>query len=238
MNILVIGMGIVGKATARVFNELGYNVLCRDINGNRPTSDICFVCVPEDSITEAIRGVETGCLVVRSTTIPGTIASLGDHICHNPCFIREETAQEDSMYPRMIVIGECCKNHGDILERLYSNFSAPIFRIDITTSEMIKLALNCYLATQISFWNELKRICDRLGISSDRVAEVCKRDDRVSKYGTLWHGHPFKGRCLPKDLGHMVGLFITYGEDAKLLEAVGLVNRSCESELYIASRTK
>jgi len=235
MKILVIGMGVVGRTTAKGFSELGHTVLCRDIDGDRPASDVCFICTPEGEVAKAIKGIETGCLTVRSTTVPGTIVSLGEHVCHNPCFIREETAYEDFIHPHMIVIGECCKAHGDVLEKLYSSFDAPIFRVDVTTSETIKLTLNCYLATLVSFWNEIKGICDKLSVSSSEVAEVCKSDTRVSKYGTLRYGYPFNGGCLPKDLNHMVELFKTEGMTAELLEAVETVNRSLESELYIAS---
>lgn len=237
MKILVIGMGVVGKTAARGFSELGHDVVCRDLNGDRPVSDICFICTPEREVNKAIRGIETGCLVVMSTTVPSTIASLGNHICHNPCFIREKTAYDDFMHPQMTIIGECCQAHGDMLESLYSGFGAPIFRVDVTTSEMIKLTLNSYLATLISFWNEIKGVCDKLGISSAEVAEVCKRDSRVSKYGTLRHGHAFEG-CLPKDLRHMVELFKACGTDAELLKAAESINRSLESELYIASGAK
>lgn len=218
-------MGIVGKTTARGFSELGHSVVCRDLNGDRPASDVCFICTPESEVDKAIKGIETGCLVIRSTTVPGTISSLGEHLCHNPCFIREKTAYEDFVHPQMIVIGKCCQAHGDILEGLYSNFTVPIFRVGVTTSEMIKLTLNSYLATQISFWNEIKPICDKLGISSSEVAEVCKGDARVSKYGTLWHGRPFDGQCLPKDLKHMLELLKAHGTEAKLLEAVESINK-------------
>lgn len=235
MKILIVGMGVVGRTTARGFSELGHNVVCRDIGGDRPVSDVCFICTPEGEVAKAIKDIETGCLTVRSTTVSGTIASLGDHICHNPCFIREKTAYEDFMHPPMIVVGECCKAHGDAVEKLYSGFGAPIFRVDVTTAEMIKLTLNCYLATLISFWNEIKQVCDKLDISVNEVAEVCKSDIRVSEYGTLKYGYPFNGGCLTKDLRHMVELFKTEGIAAELLEAVESVNRSLEGELYIGA---
>lgn len=235
MKILIVGMGVVGRTTARGFSELGHNVVCRDIGGDRPVSDVCFICTPEGEVARAIEGIKTGCLIVRSTTVPGTVASLSEHICHNPCFGREKTAYEDFMHPPMIVVGECCKAHGDAVEKLYSGFGAPIFRVDVTTAEMIKLTLNCYLATLISFWNEIKGICDKLGVSSREVAEVCKSDTRVSEYGALRLGHPFNGGCLPKDLRHMVELFRAEGIASELLEAVESVNRSVESELYIGA---
>jgi len=248
MKILIVGMGVVGRTTAKGFSELGHTVICRDLGGDRPVSDVCFICTPEaevgwgtshflpGEVGKAMIGVETGCLVIRSTTVPGTIDHLGGHICHNPCFIRAETAYKDFMHPQMTVIGECCKTHGDILEELYSGFGTPIFRVDVITSEMIKLTMNSYFATLISFWNEIKPICDKLGVSSDKVAEVCKGDNRVSRYGTLRHGHPFGWPCLPKDLRHMIELFETWGISVELLRAVESVNRSIESELYIASR--
>jgi predicted dinucleotide-binding enzyme len=55
MRILVIGMGVVGKTTARGFSELGHSVMCRDLNGDRPVSDVCFICTPEGEVENAVK---------------------------------------------------------------------------------------------------------------------------------------------------------------------------------------
>jgi GDP-mannose 6-dehydrogenase len=221
MKILVVGMGTVGKSTAAGFSKLGHSVECCDLGDNPPASDVCFVCVPEIEVPNAVKYIETGCLVVRSTTIPGTVASLG-HVCHNPSFVREASAIEDFDKPDMVLIGECCKYHGDILADLYSVFPSPIVRTDPTTSEIVKLTLNAYLTIQITFWNEINLITKKLNISASVVSDICKKDHRVSCYGDFYS--PFGGKCLSKDVKQMCNLFESHGVEPELFNSVIRIN--------------
>jgi len=144
-----------------------------------------------------------GLIVVRSTTPPGTITDLqqkfGRHILHNPEFLRERNALDDFMFPDRILIGECCREHGDILASLYEHFHAPIIRVTPTISETIKIATNAWLYTQIEFWNEVKEKCEALGIPPQVVANAVIMDPRISNYGSKMIGNKPSGKCLPKD---------------------------------------
>ena len=180
-------------------------------------------------------------VVVKSTVVPGTtetvvIPTLEEYsgkkagefgICMNPEFLTEisETWSKDTGTKKefstedRIVIGEYDKKSGDALEELYTPLGKPIFRTNLKTAELIKYASNCMLATKISYWNEICLICERVGIDSEKVADIVAQDPRIGKYGTV-HGKAFGGTCLPKDLKAFVSFAERYKE-AKLLKSLG-----------------
>jgi UDP-glucose 6-dehydrogenase len=90
---------------------------------------------------------------------------------------------------------------------------------------MVKLSLNAYLHTLISFWNEVHLICERLGLPSDLVGRLCAEDPRVPAYGALQHGEPVGGRCLPKDLAQLIGVAQETQYSPDLLLAARLLNQ-------------
>ncbi len=196
--------------------------------------EIIFICVREEYVEDVIQTLKDSALtwnfiVIRSTVNPGTTEALsnnyGLHICHNPEFLTEAQSQWDFLNPGRIVFGECCKKHGDILQQLYMPFLVPIIRTtNRKTSEMIKLSTNACFSSMISFWNEVKQICDKLGINSTEVGAVVCKDARISNYGARFHGRPFGGFCLPKDLNHMLEVAAAVHYDAPLMTAIKTVN--------------
>ena len=198
-------------------------------------------------IKAAIKGLAKVCkdkkdyfvLVPKSTIVPmttekmiiplfekysGKKAGKDFGVCFNPEFLQEKRAYEDVINPDRIVIGEYDKRSGDILEALYKPFNAPIIRTDIRTSEMVKYANNCFYATKISFFNELHLMCNEVGIDSVAIRKVVQMDKH---YGTHpWeHGHAFGGKCLPKDLNAIIGMFKhQHTHNPVLLKAVRKVN--------------
>ena len=232
MKIEIIGYkGVVGGATYELFKRLGYGVVGSDKGDVISTTDTYFVCVPEDSVDSVIGDLPCTpyLVVVRSTTPPGTLQRLmvkyGFHICHNPEFLREATALQDEMSPSRIVIGECCKEHGDFLECLYKPLRVPIVRTDPTTSELVKLASNCYLATVISYWNEIEKLAQGLRVSGHQVGMIASMDPRISPYGARLHGK-YGGRCLPKDMDQLITSYTSTGCAPILLRSVKEVNDS------------
>lgn len=211
MIIGVIGLGIVGKATLAGLRCFGYDVWGFDISKARTEcdklqdADIYFICTPETEVEKVVAQLEKreGLIVVRSTTPPGTIVELqqkfGRHICHNPEFLREQNALDDFMFPDRIIIGECCKEHGDALAALFKQFHASVIRVSPTTSETIKIVSNAWLYTQIMFWNEVKDKCETLSVPAQIVANAVTTDKRISNYGSKMTGNKPGGRCLPKD---------------------------------------
>ena len=174
-------------------------------------------------------------IVVKSTVIPGTTEKVRDiiekfsgkkdfGICMNPEFLREGKAVYDFLNPDRIVIGEYDKKSGDILYELYKDFSSPILRVDLKTAEMIKYASNAFLATKISFINEIGNICKKLGIDVYKVAKAIGLDSRISpKF--LNAGCGFGGSCFPKDVKALVAKAKNLKYNPVLLESVLKVNK-------------
>ncbi len=197
------------------------------------TIDLFYLEEPAKQIANVLRKKKTSHLVVvRSTIVPGTtekvvIPLLKDageiEVCVNPEFLREGTAMEDFMTPSRIIIGENNSKSGDILYDIYKDFDCPILRTDLKTAEMIKQASNAFLATRISFINEIGNTCRELGIDVYEVAQGMGYDERIgSDY--LRAGIGFGGFCLPKDLSALVGKAKETGYTPKVLEEVMRLN--------------
>lgn len=233
MKIEVIGhRGVVGNATYELFKRLGYEVTGSDKDEQIRKADVYFICVPEENIEgpiSALTNYTDGLIVIRSTVVPGTCKRLNEkysrHICHNPEFVREATATQDELNPSRIVIGECCKNHGDLLEKIYGLLQRPIVRTDQGTSELVKLASNNYLSCVISYWNTVEEIAKRIGVSGHQVGMIASLDPRISDYGSRFH-NKYGGSCLPKDVRHLIEFAQSVGYDPILLKAVEEVNET------------
>lgn len=153
-------------------------------------------------------------VVLKSTAPPGTEAeflkqvslarekaglpSLSLKIAVNPEFLREGKALEDSMHPMRIVVGLSNSESKSLLEALYSGFAAPIVWTDPTSAALIKYASNCFLATKISFINEMARLCALTGGNIDDVSRGMGMDPRIGNQ-FLRAGIGYGGSCFPKD---------------------------------------
>ena len=219
-----------------------------DYNDAISNSDLTFICVGtpsgEDgridlsivrsaskSIGEALSDKRSyHVVVVKSTVVPETtekvVAPLvrGENvgIAMNPEFLREGKAVYDFMNPDKIVVG------GDpraveIVASLYEGILCEITRTDIRTAEMIKYANNSFLATKISFANEIGNICKKLGIDVYDVMSAIGKDFRISEH-FLNAGAGFGGSCFPKDVRALIGKAEELGYDPMLLNAVIEVN--------------
>jgi len=230
MKIEVIGYkGIVGGATYQLFKRLGYKVYGSDKGDAVGPADIYFICVPEgvvQSVVGSLRNTD-GLIVIRSSVPPTTCktlqSTLGRHICHIPEFLRQAMAIQDEMNPDRIVIGECCKEHGDLLEGLFRPMQRPIVRTDPTTSELAKLASNNFLSCIISYWNTIEGIAERIGVSGHEVGMIASLDHRIPDYGARLHGK-YGGMCFPKDAKQLIAFAETVGYDPVLLRAMESVN--------------
>ncbi|MCK4811376.1 MAG: UDP-glucose/GDP-mannose dehydrogenase family protein [Methanosarcinales archaeon] len=188
-------------------------------------------------------------VVVKSTVVPGTtddvVAPLirenvrseghggdghgGDGaegevvgIAMNPEFLREGKAVHDFMNPDKIVIGGDARAV-DTVARLYEKIPCEITRTDTRTAEMIKYANNSFLATKISFANEIGNICKKLGIDVYEVMSAIGKDFRISEQ-FLNAGAGFGGSCFPKDVKALIGRAGELGYDPLLLNAVIMIN--------------
>lgn len=179
-------------------------------------------------------------VVVKSTVPPGTTERLvipnleelsgkkagdGFGVCMNPEFLREGSALDDFLKPDRIVLGQFDRQSGDVLAELYANFTAPIIRAKIKVAEMIKYASNAFLASKISFSNEIGNICKNLGVDVYDVMMGVSMDKRISPH-FLRAGIGFGGSCFTKDLRSLVEKSKTIGYDPIYLqETLNLNNR-------------
>jgi UDPglucose 6-dehydrogenase len=203
-------------------------------------SDLSMVASACRSIGESLKDKDRNAynvVVVKSTVPPGTTERLvipsilrytetdpdGIGFAMNPEFLREGLAVQDFMNPDRIVIGSNSKKTGELVELIYHGINAPVIQTGITSAEMIKYASNAFLATKISFSNEIGNICKRLGIDVYEVMNGVGKDHRVSPH-FLNAGAGFGGSCFPKDVTALIRLAEGLGEDPFLLKSVMEIN--------------
>jgi len=195
--------------------------------------DLYYLEVPAKQLIEVLKKKQADhTIVVRSTVIPGTVEKVikplfkgMKHvgICMNPEFLREGTAIEDFLKPSRIIIGTDNDKTASIMENLYKDFNSPILKTNFKTAEMIKEASNAFLATRISFINEIGNTCRELGIDVYDVARGMGYDERIG-HDYLRAGVGFGGFCLPKDLSALISQAKELGYNPRLLEAVQQTN--------------
>jgi UDPglucose 6-dehydrogenase len=142
----------------------------------------------------------------------------------NPEFLREGSAIHDCMQPDRVVMGSDDAEAMDAVEGLYAGLGAPIIKTDLRTAEMIKYASNAFLATRISFINEVAAICEKLGADVKQVALGMGYDSRIGP-AFLDAGLGFGGSCFPKDVNALIRMARDSGQHPQMLEAVMEINR-------------
>jgi len=140
-----------------------------------------------------------------------------------PEFLREGSAIADFMTPDRTVFGSTSQKAAEKVAELYAPLNAPIVITDIRTAEMIKYASNAFLATRISFINEISIICERLGADVTEVARGMGIDKRIGPH-FLQAGVGFGGSCFPKDVLALANMAQTHGMHPQLLNAVMEIN--------------
>ena len=171
-------------------------------------------------------------LVMKSTVPVGTGAAIkrvfaeqGKDFKYVSCpeFLKEGTAVEDFLHPDRVVVGDDGDWAGDAVAELYAPLGAPLVRTDIASAEMVKLASNAFLATKISFINEIANVCEQTGADVVEVAKGMGLDARIGpKF--LQAGLGFGGSCFPKDVTALKQLAGNTGYHFQLLNSVIEVN--------------
>jgi UDPglucose 6-dehydrogenase len=164
--------------------------------------------------------VGTGEAIKRDFAAAGK-ASLAYASC--PEFLREGSALEDFLHPDRVVVGDDGDLAGDAVAALYEPLGAPLVRTSIRTAEMIKLAANAFLATKISFINEIANVCEETGADVREVARGMGLDHRIGDH-FLKPGIGYGGSCFPKDVSALKQLAGNSGYHFQLLTAVIEVN--------------
>jgi len=172
-------------------------------------------------------------LVMKSTVPVGTGAAIQRAFAQQakaefryvscPEFLKEGVAVADFLAPDRVVVGDQADWAGDAVVELYAPLNAPLVRTDIASAEMVKLASNAFLATKISFINEIANVCEETGADVTEVARGMGLDDRIGpKF--LQAGIGFGGSCFPKDVSALKQLAGNSGYHFQLLNAVIEVN--------------
>nr|WP_280524597.1 UDP-glucose/GDP-mannose dehydrogenase family protein [Sutcliffiella horikoshii] len=140
-------------------------------------------------------------------------------VVSNPEFLREGSAIEDTMNMERAVIGASSEKAASIIEELHAPFNTIILKSDFESAEMIKYASNAFLATKISFINDIANICEEIGADVTKVAEGMGLDSRIGKK-FLNAGIGYGGSCFPKDTSALLHIASSVGYDFKLIRAV------------------
>ena len=185
------------------------------------------------AVLDAIPASQERALVMKSTVPCGTGAAVkrtlqaqgksGLAYVSCPEFLKEGSAVDDFLHPDRVVVGDSGDWAGDAVIELYEPLRAPLVRTDIASAEMVKLASNAFLATKISFINEIANVCEETGADVVEVARGMGLDARIGpKF--LQAGIGFGGSCFPKDVDALKQLAGNSGYHFQLLTAVIEVN--------------
>ena len=154
-------------------------------------------------------------------------------VVSNPEFLREGVAVEDFMKPDRVVIGANSEQARKLMSELYAPFvrsGNPLIYMDLRSAELTKYAANSFLATKISFMNEIAQLCERLGADVDMVRLGIGSDDRIGKR-FLFPGIGYGGSCFPKDVQALVKSSDEVNYDFQILNAVMKVNEAQKMHL-------
>ncbi len=203
--------------------------------GENGSADLSYVLGAAEDIAKLI--TEYKVIVDKSTVPVGTAelvaevfkkhASISVDVVSNPEFLREGVAVDDFMKPDRIVIGTTSDKAKQIMADLYAPFvrqGNPILFMDERSAELTKYAANAFLATKISFMNEIANVCERLGANVDEVRKGIGSDDRIGRR-FLFAGIGYGGSCFPKDVQALAHSAQEVSYDFKILDAVMQVNQ-------------
>jgi UDPglucose 6-dehydrogenase len=154
-------------------------------------------------------------------------------VVSNPEFLREGVAVDDFMKPERVVVGTTSVKAQKLMEELYAPFvrqGNPIIFMDERSAELTKYAANSFLATKISFMNEIANLCEKLGADVDSVRKGIGSDSRIGKR-FLFPGIGYGGSCFPKDVQALAKSAAQVDYDFKILNSVMAVNDSQKTKL-------
>jgi UDPglucose 6-dehydrogenase len=186
-----------------------------------------------NAVVDAMPRSDDHALVMKSTVPVGTGAAIRRSLAERgkegfayvscPEFLKEGSALEDFRHPDRVVVGDHGDWAGDAVVAVYAPLDAALIRTDIASAEMIKLAANAFLATKISFINEIANVCEETGADVLEVARGMGLDQRIGTH-FLKPGIGFGGSCFPKDVSALKQLAGNSGYHFQLLTAVIEVN--------------
>ncbi|MDJ0332635.1 UDP-glucose/GDP-mannose dehydrogenase family protein [Planococcus sp. S3-L1] len=198
------------------------------------SADLSFVVQAAHNIVDCIN--HNVIVVIKSTVPVGTNNMISEIMqCHltsdievevvsNPEFLKEGSAIYDSFHGDRIVIGANSERAASLIEQINQPFQVPVFKTDIKSAEMIKYASNAFLATKISFINEISNICELLGADIENVSNGMGMDKRIGSQ-FLKAGIGYGGSCFPKDTKALIQIAGNVEYEFELLKGVVNVNK-------------
>jgi UDPglucose 6-dehydrogenase len=197
-------------------------------------ADLQYILKVADDLGFLLNGYT---VIVDKSTVPvGTAAKVRAAIAKNytgefdvvsnPEFLREGVAVDDFMKPDRVVIGSSSERAKKLIGDLFAPFvrqGNPVIYMDEASAELTKYAANSFLATKISFMNEIAQLCERMGADVDMVRRGIGSDDRIGKR-FLFSGIGYGGSCFPKDVQALIKSAASHDYDFKILNAVERVN--------------
>jgi UDPglucose 6-dehydrogenase len=210
------------------------------------SADLKFVLGVSDQLGRLLNAYK---VIVNKSTVPvGTSDKVRVAIANNfkgefdvvsnPEFLREGVAVDDFMKPDRVVVGTRSERAKKIMGDLYAPFvrqGNPVIFMDERSSELTKYAANSFLATKISFMNEIAHLCERMGADVDMVRKGIGSDDRIGKR-FLFPGIGYGGSCFPKDVQALIMSSDEIGYDFEILKAVEKVNAN--QKLHLVEKIK
>lgn len=206
-------------------------------SGDDGSCDLSFVLSVANDIGKAMSECKEYKIIVDKSTVPvGTHKLVEEEIkknykgefdvVSNPEFLKQGAAVDDFLKPDRVVIGSESEKAIDIMREIYNPFTRtgnPIIIMDIKSAEMTKYAANAFLATKISFANEMANISEKVGANADLVRIGMSSDKRIGNQ-FLFHGLGYGGSCFPKDVQALIKTASDFGIDSDLLKATHKVN--------------
>jgi UDPglucose 6-dehydrogenase len=201
--------------------------------------DVSYLIEATKQIATILKEKKTWqCIVVKSTVLPGTTqqvilplieqysekkAGTAFGLAMNPEFLKEGVAIQDFLQPDRIVIGSYDEHTSDLLRELYHSFTCPLIETTLSAAEMIKYASNAFLATKISFINEIGNLCKKLNIDTYEVATGIGLDKRIGR-PFLDSGIGWGGSCFPKDVNALIAWAKEIKEPTRIIQSATEVN--------------
>lgn len=210
--------------------------------GEDGSADLSYVLGVAEELGEIIKDYK---VIVDKSTVPvGTAEKVEKAIkdktdvpfavVSNPEFLREGFAVDDFLYPDRVVVGTSDERAKSIMKELYQPFirdGHPLIFMDEKSAELTKYAANSFLATKITFMNEVANFCEKVGADVDRVREGIGSDTRIG-HRFLYPGIGFGGSCFPKDVSALLKSGAQYDYDFSIIDAVLKVNDRQKLKLF------
>jgi UDPglucose 6-dehydrogenase len=263
MKLLIVGHGFVGKAVSYGFThpEVEHTIIDPKYGNSVADIDIedydaTFICVPtpmnadgsiDSSILDSVMDTLNGSyrdrkkpIIVKSTVTPDIISKHGGQgIVYNPEFLREKTALEDFVSPEFHVFGGLSYDTR-LVEQLYENYSlckrCPVYHMSFAEASLVKYAINSFLSTKITFFNQLYDVALENNVNFNKVINAVSADSRIGASHMRVPGFDYKrgfgGACFPKDTAALVA----FTDKMTLLEKVVSINNEYRSEYDLDER--